>query len=234
MSKNVPLRVFIGVDPRQPLSLTVLNSSIAMRSSKPVAITPLVLHQLPIERKGLTEFTFSRFLAPWLCDYKGWSLFLDADMLLVDDIAKLFDFADDEHSIFVRKGKLKFEWASVMLFNNEKCKMLTPEYIETAKNLHAIGFLPDEEIGELPQRWNHLVGYDKPTNDVSLIHYTQGVPGFQETSDCEHSQIWWHDAAYASRIHESWETVMGGSVHSATDADGKKVPLYKVMGNFDA
>lgn len=65
------IRVFIGYDPRQPLAYNVMQHSIARHSSVPVAITPLILDQLPITRRGLTEFTYSRFLVPALCDFKG-------------------------------------------------------------------------------------------------------------------------------------------------------------------
>ena len=76
------LNVFIGYDPRQPVAYNVLQHSIVRHASEPVAITPLILKQLPIERRGLTEFTFSRFLVPYLCGFKGMAVFLDADMVV--------------------------------------------------------------------------------------------------------------------------------------------------------
>jgi hypothetical protein len=75
------LRIFVGHDPLQPVSTTVLVHSIISRASKPVCVTPLSLKTLPIKRRGLTEFTYSRFLVPYLCDYQGWSLFLDTDFV---------------------------------------------------------------------------------------------------------------------------------------------------------
>jgi hypothetical protein len=52
-----------------------------------------------------------------------------------------------------------------------------------------------KSIGEISSEWNHLVGYDKPWNEssgsqIKLIHYTQGVPAWTETSDCEFSAEW--------------------------------------------
>ena len=90
------LRIFVGHDPLQPASTTVLVHSIISRASKPVCVTPLSLKTLPIKRRGLTEFTYSRFLTPYLCDYQGWSLFLNAHMLVLEDIAKLFELADGQ------------------------------------------------------------------------------------------------------------------------------------------
>ena len=83
------IRIFIGLDPRQPVAYHVLCHSILRRASQPVSITPLMLHSLPIERTGLTEFTFTRFLVPWLCDYRGVGIFMDSDMLVLGDVAGL-------------------------------------------------------------------------------------------------------------------------------------------------
>ena len=43
----------------------------------------------------LTDFTFSRFLTPYLCDFEGWALFMDCDMLVLDDLAALWRLRDD-------------------------------------------------------------------------------------------------------------------------------------------
>lgn len=220
------LRIFIGYDPRQPVSYNVLQQSIIVRSTKPVAITPLIIQTLPLKRTGLTPFTFTRFLAPYLCNFEGWSLFLDADIILREDISQLFDMRDDKYAVMVSKNVHKFEWASVMLFNNAKCKILTPEYIETAEALHQIKWANDDEIGDLPPEWNHLVGYDNERPDAKLVHYTQGVPVFPETNDSEYAQdfideIKWMNSAMP------WEVLMGPSIH-ACDINGKRQPKYRL------
>ena len=205
------LRVFIGSDPRQPVAYSVLQHSISVRSSKPVSITRLQLDQLPITRRGLTEFTYSRFLVPYLCGYKGWGLFLDADMLVIDDIAKLFDLADDRYDLMVVKNKEKFEWPSMMLFNCASCWKLTPAAVEVSDNLY---MLEDwANVGALPPEWNHCVGYDDP-QDARLIHYTQGIPVWPETQECEYAQEW-HNERRAMMSTVSFEELMGNSVHVA-------------------
>jgi hypothetical protein len=80
-----------------------------------------------------------------------------------------------------------------MLFNNGRCTALTPDYVNTASglDLHQFKWLAsDEAIGALPQRWNHLVGYDAPDDDVALVHYTLGGPYFAEYSACEYADDW--------------------------------------------
>lgn len=228
---NKPLRVFVGYDHRQPISYHVLAHSIMLNTSKPVALTPIQLNTLPFKRgwpiQGLTPFTFSRFLTPWLCDFEGWALFLDIDIILTDDIAKLFALADDKYSVMVSKNKVTYEWASVMLFNCAKNRILTPEYCETATGLHSIQWCPPDEIGELPAEWNHLVGYDKPRTDAKLVHYTQGVPCFPETKDSEYAKEW---DAVAENINSAypWFDLMGSSKHCLPDENGAPVPRYKM------
>jgi hypothetical protein len=213
------IRVFVGYDPRETVAYNVLAHSILVRASRPVSISPLALSQLDgimtRERHPLqsTDFSFSRFLTPYLSDFSGWSIFTDCDMLVLDDIAKLYDLRDDRYAVMVVKHQhtpredIKFldqpqskyekkNWSSVMLFNNVRCSALTPDYVNRASGLelHQFKWLGDDGlIGELPHCWNHLVGYDVPRPGMSLVQYTLGGPYFDEYRDCEYSKEWFAD-----------------------------------------
>lgn len=204
------LNIFIGVDRRQPVAYTVLRSSIEARCSKPVAITPLLLDTLPITRRGLTDFTFARYLPPYLMGYKGVSLFLDGDMLADADIADLFDLHDPRYSVQVVKNKMKFEWPSLMLFNNEKCRRLTPEFIDNGRpqDLESWG-----TVGDLPSEWNHCIGYDAQVEQPKIYHYTMGIPAFPETQFLGGTEIW-RDELRTAVSTVPWSALMGGSVHA--------------------
>lgn len=210
------IRVYVGFDAREAVAYNVLAFSIHRRSSLPVTIAPVMLSQLggvlsrPRHPLQSTDFSFSRFLTPWLSDYAGWSLFLDCDMLVLEDIAHLWSIRDENYSVMVvkhdhrpRESKKfldepqtaysKKNWSSVMLFNNARCKALTPEYVNQASGLelHQFKWLRDDSlIGEIPERWNHLVGYNPLSDDVSLVHYTLGGPYFPEYSNCEYAEEW--------------------------------------------
>ena len=210
------ISVFIGYDSRQAVAYSVLACSIQGRASQPVAIIPLMLSQLKgvlvRERHPLqsTDFSFSRFLTPYLSSYTGWSMFLDCDMLMRDDIASLWKLRDDRYAVMVVKHNhatretMKFlgepqsnyekkNWSSVMLFNNAKCRVLTPKYVNIAAglDLHQFKWLANDDlIGALPDRWNHLVGYNPPRRDAALVHYTLGGPYFDEYRQCEYSNEW--------------------------------------------
>jgi len=208
--------VFIGYDPREAVAFSVLSYSIHARASQPVSIAPLVLDQLrevltrPRHPLQSTDFSFSRFLTPYLSGYRGWSIFMDCDMLMLEDVVQLDALRDEryavmvvkhdhvprEHRKFLGEPQSKYEkknWSSVMLFNNEKCRALTPEYVNQASGLelHQFKWLAgDELIGDLPARWNHLVGYDPPRTDAALVHYTLGGPYFAEFESCEYAREW--------------------------------------------
>lgn len=204
------MRVFIGVDPRDAVSYNVLRWSIERRATKPVSVTPLILPQLPITRRGLTEFTFTRYAVPALCGHKGKGLFLDSDMLCLGNIEELFEFEFDD-DVAVVKNEQPFEWPSLMLFNCEGCRNLTVQYIndETTKPQT---FEWARSVAGLPSEWNHCVGYDAPRDDAKLVHYTAGTPGFKERRACEYSEHW-HAELKSLTAQSSWLEVHGRSVH---------------------
>jgi hypothetical protein len=199
--KDKMIRIFIGYDHREPIAYHVCAQSIMEHASQPVAIIPLRLSNLkgvlrrPREDTQLTDFSYSRFLVPYLCNYQGWALFIDGDMLLREDITKLWHLRDNRHAVMVVKHPdfqkthsflgvnvqwfPMFNWSSVMLFNNAKCKKLTTQYINSAPyhDLHQFKWLESEKyIGDLPETWNHLVGYYPLKPEAALVHWTLGGP----------------------------------------------------------
>jgi len=214
-----PRKVFIGYDHVESVAYHTLCHSILSRASVPVSITPIMLSQLKSvfnrDRDPLqsNDFSFSRFLVPWLCNYDGYAVFMDCDMLMLDDINNLFDLFNDKYAVqvvkhcHVPKEKIKYlgttqtryvkkNWSSVMLFNNRKCAALTPERVHTASGLelHQFKWLESENlIGELPLRWNYLVDYYHhiDVGAVSNLHYTEGGPYFDAYRNCDYSEEWW-------------------------------------------
>jgi hypothetical protein len=220
------IRVFIGFDSRETAAFTVLAHSILARASLPVSLTPLMLPQLAgvhhRERHALqsTDFSFTRFLAPYLCMHEGWSLFMDCDMLVRTDIARLWALRDARYAVqvvqhhhvpaetikFLDQPQTRYEkknWSSVMLFNNARCRALTPEYVDSASGLelHQFKWLGDDTlIGALPAQWNHLVGHDPYDANAAIVHYTTGGPYFPEYRDCDYADEWFREQAAALQV----------------------------------
>lgn len=158
-----------------------------------------------------TEFAISRFCVPFL-KQKGWALFCDCDVLCLADIEELFALADNKYAVMVVKhnqqpteaikmdGQVQTKysrknWSSVILWNcsHPANKRLTLENLNTwpGRDLHAFKWLEDEEIGELPQEWNFLVGVNTPTDKpFKMLHYTLGGPWFKDWKGHEMDYYW--------------------------------------------
>lgn len=219
-------RVFIGYDERVAVTYHIMAHSIQTRASKPVLVTPLILDQLPITKKGLTDFTYSRFLVPWLCNYgQQPALFVDPDMVVLDDIYKMIDEATPNVPLALRKHDRRFEWQAVMLFRPDLCRELTPEYIET----HEPQKLEwASEVGTIPDYWHHVIPYDPPMENAKLVHYTAGVPSFPEIAPLGlgYESAWLDEVARATACC-SWLEFMGSSVHAPIILDMIKERIQK-------
>ena len=207
------MKIFIGYDEVETVAFHTLVQSIINHASEPVEIIPLKLTMLPMytrerDPKQSNEFSFTRFLVPYLCGYKGKALFMDCDMIFRTDPKELFDLMDDKAVMVVKhdytpKTKTKFlgavqyqyprkNWSSVMLFNcgHDDCARLTPEFVntESAMTLHRFGWT--NNIGELPVEWNHLVGEYHENPKAKNAHFTVGGPWFDEYKGVEFSDEW--------------------------------------------
>lgn len=218
MTTSRRLKIFIGYDSKEPVAYHTCVQSILENSSVPLSITPLKLSQLKqykrTDVKSTVEFSLTRFLVPYLSDFEGWSLFMDCDMIVQCDLAKLLDEIHEPGLIswnmppvyvcphdYVSKVEVKAtgknenyprkNWSSFMLFNNMQCINLSPEYVNyaTPAELHRLQWA--KEVGELPLEYNWLVGEYKKNEKAKVLHYTLGTPCFDGYADCDHSDIWY-------------------------------------------
>jgi lipopolysaccharide biosynthesis glycosyltransferase len=210
------VRIFVGFDSKEVVAYHVLAQSIIEHSSIPVAFSPIVLSNLgdlfTRERNALqsTEFSFSRFLVPHLCNYEGWSIFMDCDMLARTDIAELWNLRDDRYAAmcvkhdyqpkvetkFLGQTQTKYQkknWSSLIMFNNAKCRALTKDFVNTATGLelHQFKWLESEDlIGELPVTWNYLVNEYDHRDDAKIVHFTDGGPYFDDYRNDDYAEEW--------------------------------------------
>ena len=159
-----------------------------------------------------TSHAIARFLVPALCDYTGWALFTDGDVLFRRDVAELFALADQRYAVQVVPHQyappegVKMEgqaqtryarknWSSVMLFNcgHEANRALSVELVNTVpgRDLHRFCWLDDALIGALPEAWNWLEGHSSPDIDPALVHHTRGVPDMPGFEHVAFSDEWY-------------------------------------------
>ena len=214
------MKIFIGWDSREEDAYKVCVHTIKKHASKDVELVPLKREELI--KEGLytrdeggnvsTEFAYTRFLTPYLTDYKGWALFIDCDFLFTRDVAELFSLADPQYAVmcvqhdYTPSAAIKMDgqkqvayprknWSSCVLWNcgHPANAIITPSIVntETGAFLHRFQWLPDNLIGELPLEWNWLEGeYEKPDEIPAVIHYTNGGAWFKECQDVDYAQEW--------------------------------------------
>lgn len=209
------ISIFIGYDPREAVAYHVCTNSIIRQSSQPVSITPLALNVLKDYKEthtdGSNHFIYSRFLVPHLMNYQGWAIFMDGDMLLRDDINKLWELRDESKAVQVVKHEYKTRltekylgaknedyprknWSSVILWNcgHPANAVVTPEFVQSATGaqVHRFTWLDDSLIGELPIVWNWLPDEFGANSDAKLLHYTLGTPSFHEFATTPMGDEW--------------------------------------------
>lgn len=214
------LNLYIGYDPRESVAFHVLAHSLLRRSSVPLSVSPLVRGQLssiytrPRGPTESTEFSMTRFLVPYLSRYAGWSLYMDCDMLCRTDLAALaaeterhadkavlvckHDYVPKSERKFFDQVQTKYarkNWSSLMLFNNERCRALTPAYVSTASglDLHRFAWTEDRLIGGLDREWNWLVGEYPHNAGARIVHFTLGGPYFPEYRACDYAAEWFEE-----------------------------------------
>lgn len=211
-----PLKIFVGFDQKESIAYHVFCQSLISRSTRPLAITPLALGNIGgvyTEKHidGSNSFIYSRFLVPYLSEFKGLAIFFDGDMVIRKDVSILLESIDVDCAVNVvqhdyeTKFNTKYfgnpnesyprkNWSSVIVWNceHESNKILTPEYVgdNTGAHLHRFKWLRDDQIGALDVSWNWL-DQEYPLNkNPNLVHYTIGTPCFTESRRTDHSYFW--------------------------------------------
>lgn len=209
--------VYIGYDSTEPVAAAVLMHSILTRASAPVHLVPLTRtgvmgsYRRPRTATESTEFSFTRFLVPYLSRYQGWSIFMDCDMLCQVDLWSIVPHILDQKDKavlvcqhdYVPKTATKMDgkiqtvyprknWSSFMVFQNAECRTLTREYVRTASgaDLHQFAWVKDKDIGTLPLTWNWLSDEYAPNPSAEIIHFTLGGPYMKGHESCDHADLW--------------------------------------------
>jgi hypothetical protein len=213
--------IWIGWDPREASAFAVARHSARRHLTQPIPIFGVVLADLqarglstrPIEYRlnefgqsvmwdvisdapQSTQHANSRFLVPYLAK-SGWAVFMDGDVLVRGNLARLLDGLDPRKALYCVKhmhrppegmkmdGQTQLQyarknWSSFTIWNcsHPANRALTLETANTltGRDMHRFVWLEDDEIGELGVEWNWLVGHSPPVDDPQIIHFTHGVP----------------------------------------------------------
>lgn len=219
------INVYVGYDSRQNYTpnfgriknpcYEVCKASI-LNYNQNVSIHPIVLDDLiqrglyyrELDPLASTEFTYSRFLTPFLNDYKGIAIFCDSDFLWNCDIEELLEYYDDNYAVmcvqhdytprtdtkmdgYVQTTYPRKNWSSLMMFNCEHpdIKNLSVSAVNTQspKYLHRMEWTND--VGSIPITYNYLEGDYEYLKDPKVVHFTNGGP-WHETWQGDYGEMW--------------------------------------------
>tara|TARA_R100000030_G_scaffold95763_1_gene83420 strand:- start:64 stop:753 length:690 start_codon:yes stop_codon:yes gene_type:complete len=219
------INVYVGVDGNQDFPpkfndiknpcYEVCKKSI-LNHSDDINVIPLRLDELredglyyrDVDPMAATEFTYSRFLVPYLNDYEGIAIFCDSDFLWNCDINELLKYFYYNRSVlcvqhdYVTKLDTKMDglvntnyrrknWASLMMFNcgHEDTKKLTIESVNTKDFSYLHGMDWTDNVGSIPLTYNWLEGDYEYKDNPKAIHFTNGGP-WHETWSGDYSEEW--------------------------------------------
>ena len=212
---NEIIDIVVGFDDREAIAYHTFVQSVIENSTLPTRFLPLNNTSLngytEVHKDGSNNFIYTRFLVPYLMNFKGWAIYADGDMVCLEDIKKLWNKRNDKYAVQVVKHDYKTKiknkywgnknedyprknWSSLILWNcsHPAHKILTPQFIndQTGAYLHRFSWVKDKEIGKLDKNWNWLAMEYEEKKGINLIHYTIGTPCFKEYENTSQSSYW--------------------------------------------
>lgn len=215
------LKIFVGYDSREHVAFEVCKFSLEQRASIPIEIIPLKQQELrdsgcyyrSLDQLASTEFTFTRFFVPYLCNFSGRAIFCDCDFLWNCDIKELDFLFNSQYAVQVVQhdyqpkesikmdGKPQYSypkknWSSLILWNCEHPDnmVLIPEFLNQAagSTLHQFKWLKQEKIGSLNHEFNWLEGWYQEPRDgkPKVIHFTRGGVYFKDSQNVDYADLW--------------------------------------------
>lgn len=255
-SESKRITVYIGWDSREPFASEVAKSSLLRRTKCDIDIKFLKHKELrkagifkrewlisfdgtrtdiSDNRQFSTEYSYTRFLVPYLNNFSGFALYIDGDVFFKgkthgDDIIKdLFNGIDhgaalscvkhyhmpseiiksdgQEQSFYEKKN-----WSSVVLWDcsNPLHRILTPYTVNhsNGKWLHQFKWLNDSNVGSLEERWNWLEGYSDGKINPRIVHFTRGGCWFKEYEKSMYSDLWFEEYEYWQKNNQELLTAL--------------------------
>lgn len=207
------MRFFIGHDSRQEINTKACVHSLNHYGVDPSRIDLSKMRKLGYTRNedGSTEFAYTRFLVPYLCQYEGYAVFCDSDFIWRKDPSALLSLIDPQDPVScVQHPKMdvvsdtKFKgnknewypkkwWSSMMVFNCSHYDVVENLSLENINSkspawLHRMEWA--SSIGNLPREYNHLVRYYEYNPESVAVHFTEGTPMYHEYSKDDYADEW--------------------------------------------
>ena len=222
-----PLNIYIGYDSRHEGIEDIQIESIQKAMTKTIKNEPAIkfvpefklldISKIPEYTREYgnqsTEFTYSRFLIPYLENYEGFSMFIDNDFIWKRPLWEMFYFLHPDNAVACVQYEHELEkmsttkmggeknvlypkklWSSFMVFNNshEDCKKLTPDIINTESGEYLHQFKWTDKIDRIPDKYILTEGMSDDDKRHHAVHYTRGGPWIEgmDCSEIKHLELY--------------------------------------------
>ncbi len=191
---NDTIRVFVGCDPNNCdlEQMMVLDYSIHKHTSMPVEIVWMQLSRDPQSywysnpetgegwntTKWATPFSGFRWAVPEYCNYSGRAIYMDADVIVLSDLAKLWQHPIAGQTIVAAKTKADMTRLCTCIWDCSKAQnvILPMEQLKMDADGHQKMMDLLKEKAQLVQpyqdSYNCVDGEDLAIEDIKILHYS--------------------------------------------------------------
>jgi len=259
MKQNDTIRVFVGCDPNNCdlEQMMVLDYSIHKHTSLPVEIVWMQLSRDPTSywysnpetgegwdtTKWDTPFSGFRWAIPEYCDYSGRAVYMDADVVILSDLAELWQHQIEGKSIVAAKTSAKKTRLCTCVWDCNRAKNIIPpvEQIKQDPDGHKKIM---EMIKKNPQflesfndNYNCIDGENLAVENIKILHYSDMGTQFSHKYSLERLNKegleHWFDGEIVTHPRQEL-TELFDSYYSEALANGYQLDNYRVdtFGSF--
>lgn len=191
---NDTIKIFVGCDPNNCdlEQMMVLDYSIRKNTQHPVEITwmqlshdqnsPWFSDQTQLSgwrtEKWATPFSGFRWAIPELCNFQGRAIYMDADVIVLTDIAQLWNTPFDQNAMVIAKGGKSTARLCTCVWNCAVAENYLPklQQLKQDPDGHKKLMKLIKEQPNLVQNYidsyNCIDGEELPINDIKILHYS--------------------------------------------------------------
>ena len=128
--------------------------------------------------KWATPFSGFRWAIPELCDFTGRAIYMDADVVVLCDIAELWSHPMNNNAIVIAKGGKSSARLCTCVWNCEKAKQYLPpldeirNHPDSHKNLMRLIKEKPQLVEPYQDSYNNIDGEDLAIEEIKVLHYS--------------------------------------------------------------
>jgi hypothetical protein len=259
MSNDV-IKIFVGCDPNNCdlEQMMVLDYSIRKNTQYPVEITWMQLSHDPDSpwfsdqthhlgwhtEKWATPFSGFRWAIPQLCNFEGRAIYMDADVIVLTDIAELWNTPFNQDTMVIAKGGKSTARLCTCVWNCEVAKKYLPplQQLKTDPDGHKKLMKLIQDKPQLVQNYissyNCIDGEELPITEIKILHYSDMGTQFSHKYSIPrlklNNQKHWFDGKIFPHPRQDLTELFDQYYQNAIDAgyslENYKVPAY---GDFN-